>query len=116
MINTFKFPKESETNAINRIKTKLQVSDSNEDELLKILYEDASNLISTYLNSNEVPAKLTWIAEEITIKRYRKIGSEGLKSEQIDVIANTFDDNPLTEYMIFLKEYKSVNYRSFRLF
>ncbi len=112
MSRTFNFPKAVEINAISRIKSKLQINDSNEDELLSILFEDASNLICIYIGLADLPTILVWVAEEITIKRYRKIGSEGLKSEQIDVISNTFDDNPLSEYIHILEEYKTSQRKS----
>lgn len=105
MINTFNFPKESEINALNRIKIKLGLNDGNKDELLAVLFEDASNLICTYINSDVLPNKLSWIAEEIAIKRYRKIGAEGIKTEQIDVISTQFDDSIIAEYQITIDQY-----------
>lgn len=59
MINTFKFPKESEINAISRIKTKLSLKDDSKNELLTVLFEDASNAICTYINKETLPSKLT---------------------------------------------------------
>lgn len=105
MINTFNFSKKSEINSLNRIKVKLGLNDESTDELLSILFEDASNLICTYINSDTLPNNLLWIAEEIAIKRYRKIGAEGIKSEQIDVIKTDFDDSIIAEYQITLDQH-----------
>lgn len=116
MINTFNFPKESEINALNRIKIKLGLNDGNKDELLTVLFDDASNLVCTYINSDVLPNKLSWMAEEIAIKRFRKIGAEGIKSKQIDVIKKDFDENILSEYIVALDKYIKENSNKLRLF
>jgi hypothetical protein len=116
MINTFNFPKESEINALNRIKIKLGLNDGNKDELLTVLFDDASNLVCTYINSDVLPNKLSWMAEEIAIKRFRKIGAEGIKSKQIDVIRKDFDENILSEYIVTLDKYIKENSNKLRLF
>ena len=116
MINTFNFPKESEINALNRIKIKLGLNDGDKDELLTVLFDDASNLVCTYINSDVLPNKLSWMAEEIAIKRFRKIGAEGIKSKQIDVIRKDFDENILSEYIVTLDKYIKENSNKLRLF
>lgn len=116
MFTSFNFPKESEINALNRIKIKLGLNDGNKDELLTVLFDDASNLVCTYINSDVLPKKLSWMAEEIAIKRFRKIGAEGIKSKQIDVIRKDFDENILSEYIVTLDKYIKENSNKLRLF
>ena len=116
MFKSFNFPKESEINALNRIKIKLGLNDGNKDELLTVLFDDASNLVCTYINSDVLPNKLSWMAEEIAIKRFRRIGAEGIKSKQIDVIQKTFDENILSEYIVALDKYIKENSNKLRLF
>ena len=116
MFKSFNFPKESEINALNRIKIKHGLNDGNKDELLTVLFDDASNLVCTYINSDVLPNKLSWMAEEIAIKRFRKIGAEGIKSKQIDVIRKDFDENILSEYIVALDKYIKENSNKLRLF
>ena len=116
MFTSFNFPKESEINALNRIKIKLGLNDGNKDELLTVLFDDASNLVCTYINSDVLPNKLSWMAEEIAIKRFRRIGAEGIKSKEIDVIQKTFDENILSEYIVALDKYIKENSNKLRLF
>ena len=116
MFTSFNFPKESEINALNRIKIKLGLNGGNKDELLTVLFDDASNLVCTYINSDVLPNKLSWMAEEIAIKRFRRIGAEGIKSKQIDVIQKTFDENILSEYIVALDKYIKENSNKLRLF
>lgn len=116
MIATFNFPKESEINALNRIRIKLGLNDGSKDELLAVLFDDASNLVCTYINSDVLPNKLSWIAEDIAIKRFRKIGAEGMTSKQIDVIKKDFDTNLLSEYTDILDSYVRKNSAKLRIF
>ena len=116
MFTSFNFPKESEINALNRIKIKLGLNDGNKVELLTVLFDDASNLVCSYINSDVLPNKLSWMAEEIAIKRFRRIGAEGIKSKQIDVIQKTFDENILSEYIVAIDKYIKENSNKLRLF
>lgn len=95
------------TSPLDRLKVKLSLEGDEQDALLEILLEDAANSICLYISQDSLPGKLQWIAEEIAIKRYRKIGSEGLKSESIDVIKNDFESNPIGQYRKILDEYKA---------
>ena len=116
MFTSFNFAIESEIIAFNRLKIKLGLNDGFKDELLTVLFDDASNLVCTYINSDVLPNKLSWMAEEIAIKRFRRIGAEGIKSKQIDVIQKTFDENILSEYIVALDKYIKENSNKLRLF
>lgn len=100
--------------ALNRIKILLGITDATEDALLGILIDDCNAMLKSYLGQNEVPPQLDFIITELVIKRYRKIGSEGLKAEQIDVISNTFEDDPLAPYYKTIDAYKR-NSRKLRM-
>ena len=104
----FKYNKAAfKTSSLDRLRIKLSLTDNEQDALLEILLEDASNSICLYISEETLPDKLKWIAEEITVKRYRRIGSEGLRAESIDVIKNDFESNPIGQYRKFLDEYKA---------
>lgn len=91
---------------INRLKLKLGIDDTESDDLLEILLLDAANLICLYIESDELPSSLICVAEDLTVKRYRKLGSEGLTSESIDVISSSFESDPLAEYISILDKYR----------
>ena len=92
---------------MDRLKLYLGITDNSEDELLETILLDCEQMLKMYIGAKEVPMELEWIITELSVKRYRKIGSEGLKSEQIDVITNTFEDgDPLAPYQSILNDYK----------
>ena len=92
---------------MDRLKLYLGITDDSEDELLETILLDCEQMLRMYIGAEEVPMELEWIITELSVKRYRKIGSEGLKEEQIDVITNTFEDGePLAPYYSILNDYK----------
>ena len=96
---------------LERIKTilGLSVDDKSKDALLTDLSENAMNTIIVYLGVKDFPAQLNFIAEELTIARYRKIGAEGISTEKIDEISTTYSVNDLSRYKDILKSYKDNN-------
>jgi hypothetical protein len=98
---------------IQRLKLKLGLTeDSSEDMLLTVLLSDAASYISIYLEGNEIPANLEYIAEEVAIKRYRRIGAEGITIEKIDVLSTTYITDDFKEYLSILDLYKKNNIHS----
>jgi hypothetical protein len=71
------------------------------DETLQAIAEITeprfNKLIGKYSQKSEEDARsdseeLWWILEEVIIRRYNRIGSEGLKAESVDGHSVTFDD------------------------
>ena len=91
---------------MDRLKLYLGITDDSEDELLETILLDCEQMLRMYIGAKEVPMELEWIITELSVKRYRKIGSEGLKAEQIDVISNTYEDDPLAPYHSTIDTYK----------
>lgn len=95
---------------LERIKVILGlVDDESKDTLLTVLLENAINTIVVYLGVDTFPAPLNFIAEELTVSRYRKIGAEGISTEKIDEISTTYSVNDLARYKDVLNLYKDNN-------
>ena len=97
---------------ISKIKIKLGLADNSQDELLAILLSDATNYMQVYLETPTIPWELEFIAEEVTIKRYRRIGAEGISTEKIDVLSTTYKSD---DYKPLMKQYRANNTRIKRL-
>lgn len=110
----YRLSSDTSSSSLDRLRLKLGLEDESQDDILAVLVDDASNLICLYLSTDSLPYSLNFIAEEIAIKRYRKIGSEGLTSESIDVIQSTFESDALAEYKPLLDEYKRNQSRRLR--
>lgn len=101
-------------NLINRIKTKLSITDEEQDNLLEILCEDAYNYMAIYFD-NKVPKELQFIIEGVVVKRYRRLGAEGIYIEKIDVLSTTYESgDDFAEYFDIMQKYKNKSRLGFR--
>ena len=97
---------------ISKLKIKLNLKDDNsQDDLLALLLSDAVSCMLIYIESTELPSELEFIAEEVAIKRFRRLGSEGISTEKIDVLSTSYKSDDFYEYKPLLKQYKANNTR-----
>jgi hypothetical protein len=92
-----------EVEILTRVKTILGVQDK--DELLTGLIQNQMEALMLLIGENVVPGALAYIVVETVIARYNRLGSEGLKSENIDVIGQTFIENLLGPYQTQIDGY-----------
>ena len=73
---------------LDNVKVLLSLTDdSSQDELLTVLLNNAVSTIILYLGVEDIPDELTFIAEQMTVIKYRRIGAEGIDTEKIDVLS-----------------------------
>ena len=95
---------------LDNIKVLLSLTEDNsQDEILAILLLNASKMICVYLGIEELPSTLEFVAEDMAIIKYRKLGAEGIKQEKIDVLSTTYVTNDLDPYKAILNQYKDNN-------
>ena|SRR5699024_10805983 len=81
-----------------------------DNEVVTAIYERIENRLLDRIGESSVPSELEYIVEEATIKRFNRIGSEGMSSESVEGYAVSFEDNgdPLAPYekaiAIYLEE------------
>src|SRR5699024_2770726 len=76
---------------IERIKVLLDIQDTKQDDVLDILISNVSNHLKAKLGK-DIPESLDFIVEEITIRRFNRIGTEGMQSESVEGHSITFYD------------------------
>lgn len=76
---------------LERIKTLLGIEDSLQDAVLIVIMENVSNHLKALLGK-EIPAELNYIVEEITVRRFNRLGAEGMQSESVEGHSVTFYD------------------------
>ena len=68
--------------------------------LLSIINNTEKRLISLLpLETEEIPERLEYIVEEVSVKRFNRVGAEGMTQESVDGRSNTFQSNDFDEYM-----------------
>jgi hypothetical protein len=91
---------------LENIKIKLSITDNEEDALLEVLCNDAYAYMNIFFDGN-VPVELQFILESVAIKRYRRIGAEGIAIEKIDVLTTTYESgDDFAEYINIMNQYK----------
>ena len=91
---------------LDNIKTLLSLEDDTQDEILAILLTNASKMICVYLGIDELPSTLEFVAEDMAVMKYRKLGAEGVRQEKIDVLSTTYVTNDLNPFKDILNQYK----------
>ena len=87
-----------------------------EDALLEALCKDAYDYMYIFFECgqkgymNTVPVQLQFVLESVVIKRYRRIGAEGIAIEKIDVLSTTYESgDDFAEYLDIMNHYKRKN-------
>ena len=91
---------------LDNIKILLSLEDDTQDEILAILLMNASKMICVYLGIDELPSTLEFVAEDMAVMKYRKLGAEGVRQEKIDVLSTTYVTNDLNPFKDILNQYK----------
>lgn len=89
----------------------LAESDRTKDNILTILVSQSMNMICIYLGVEELPTALNFIAEQMVVIRYNRLGAEGITTEKIDVLSTTYSYNidELAPYKDVLDSYSLNN-------
>lgn len=91
---------------LDNIKILLSLEDDTQDEILAILLMNASKMICVYLGIDELPSTLEFVAEDMAVMKYRKLGAEGVRQEKIDVLSTTYVTNDLNPFKDILNQYR----------
>lgn len=94
---------------LSTIRTLLGVTDQN--AVISTIIELNTKALLNRIGVNELPAELEYIVIETTVSRFNRLGSEGLQSEGIDVIKQTFTEDIFSPYEKDIHEYKKNNFK-----
>lgn len=85
---------------LENLKLMLGIAPENtdKDSLLKQLIALATARLKGLLGGIEPPESLDYIILEVTIKRYNRIGSEGLSSHSVEGESLSFSNNDFAEF------------------
>ena len=91
---------------LENVKIKLSIADDSEDDLLELLLNDAYNYMMIYFDG-DIPTELQFIMENVAVKKYRRLGAEGISVEKIDVLSTTYESgDDFAEYIPIMTKYK----------
>ena len=76
------------------------------DEKLAIIERRTKERLSSLLSVSEVPSEFEYISYEVTLKRFNRIGQEGMQSYSQEGLSMAFPDSDFTEYQGIIDEFK----------
>lgn len=66
---------------------------------VEVIYSKIAERLMHRIEDTEIPLELEYIVEEATIRRFNRIGSEGMKSESVEGHSVTYlDEDELAPY------------------
>lgn len=66
---------------------------------VEVIYSKIAERLMHRIKETEIPLELEYIVEEATIRRFNRIGSEGMKSESVEGHSVTYiDEDELAPY------------------
>lgn len=95
---------------LENVKTVLGIEDNLQDGVLNILIKNVSSHLKALLGK-EIPEELNYIVEEITVRRFNRLGAEGMQSESVEGHSITFYDlkDEFTPYQDVINAHKADN-------
>lgn len=91
---------------LNKLKLALQIKDDQYDDLLQLYLDDACDFLKLRLSLDSVPKELQAIVRSVAVKKFNRLGQEGMKSYSQAGESLTFDSSDFYEYQTELKAYK----------
>ena len=76
------------------------------DEKLEIIERWTKERLASLLSVSEIPTEFEYISYEVTLKRFNRIGQEGMQSYSQEGLSMTFPDSDFSEYRREIDEFK----------
>lgn len=94
---------------LDQVKTLLGLSDDSQDEKLESVITLTSARLASLLGTDGVPKEMEYIAIEASIRRFNRIGSEGMSSHNVEGESISYKDNDFADFMDEIEAYRSKN-------
>ena len=83
---------------LKQLKLMLGIEDATKDTLLTQIINMATARLTILLGNIEPPESMEYIIIEVAVKRYNRIGSEGLSSHTVEGESLAFADSDFAEF------------------
>ena len=90
---------------LQSVKTLLNINDNLQDELLALIISQTKQQILNKLGTEEIPAELTHVTVEVAIKRFNRIGAEGMTSLKEGDVTNAYSADDFDQYKVEMAKF-----------
>ena len=101
---------------LDSVKLRIGLNDTQQDELLNDIIEDATARVMAYINQDGVtaqtlPEAVFWVVKDVVVKMFNRIGDEGKQSGTEGSVSNTWQEIDLSQYADALDIYRASSQR-----
>ena len=72
------------------VKTLLSVTDVEQDEVISLIIKNVEQRLKRLLGAQTIPDELGYIVTEVSVSRFNRLGSEGMKSDNVEGYGVTY--------------------------
>lgn len=83
---------------LEKVKVLLGIEDNLQDDLLEVIQSQTEEHFKQYAKTDKVPESCQFIIVDVMVKRFNRLGAEGLKSRSIEGASSTYDEHDLEPY------------------
>lgn len=94
---------------LDQVKSLLGLSDESQDEKLRSVITLTSARLASLLGVKDVPEEMQYIAIEASIRRFNRIGSEGMSSHNVEGESISYKDNDFADFMDDIAAWRKQN-------
>ena len=96
------------------VKKRIGLKDDKQDgQLEEIIKSCESQLLSMLpIEVEQIPERFSYMIKEVAVKRYNRIGAEGMTSEAVDGRSNSYELNDFKEYEAIIDNYFNARTRT----
>lgn len=95
--------------AIDRVKVLLGITDDKQDKLLEEIERNTRSLYKSITDTLTVPKEHEYMIVEIMVRRFNRIGSEGMSSQSVEGLSQTFKADDFDDYLQILDDKYRLN-------
>ncbi len=99
---------------LENIKLMLGIETKDRDDLLKMIIASATARLKVLLGGMEPPTSLDYIISDVVIRRFNRIGSEGMTSHTVEGESISFSDNDFAGFEDDIQAYLNTQKESAR--
>ena len=99
---------------LESIKLLLGLESNDRDDLLKLIIASATARLKVLLGGMEPPESLEYIVVDVSVRRFNRIGSEGMTSHTVEGESLSFSENDFAGYEDDIQAYLDTQKESAR--
>ena len=97
---------------IEQVKALLDIDDNLQDNRLSVIQNLTEAHFKAFSNQDTIPEKLNYIIAEVMVKRFNRLGSEGMTSQKVEGLDMAFALDDFAEYDKVIKQHFASNFQA----